>query len=466
MESPPQRCDITTVTLSTPLKEIMKNYYYLAALAVLGTVGTASASSATLQRTRLHDGVRHEQGLQKQVPTRSAENPETNCVATEANFYYDGEFMSGAGGYWLMLSSAGLDKSNPTHTGQLARLYILSEPDADPKHPHLPTGTFTAMPGDEFEAGYFAPDGTDFLDVFPNPDDPEAGLVCYSWNAKSGTITITEGENGVYTITADLDCISTADAEAENPDPEIVKCTASYTGEVPYVDYYAYIPITTDREVEITGVSGRYMEEEGIGIYSIAFYNVPLDDDGFIIGSGDLLNMECYVEATSKMELDKLCGTYTPVDALADGMIKGRFMEGVWYNIFGSVWGAFGTSLTEYLDDGSMLTGLCTDGTITVSKGENAEEYSVVFDLVTPENKTVKAKWSGRLGDYVADYAYDSIKGVADDGFSVTARGGSIEAPEGAEVFTISGMRVGRDNLPAGVYVVRHGGKSQKVIMK
>ena len=65
-----------------------------------------------------------------------------------------------------------------------------------------------------------------------------------------------------------------------------------------------------------------------------------------------------------------------------------------------------------------------------------------------------------------ADYAYDSIKGVADDGFSVTARGGSIEAPEGAEVFTISGMRVGRDNLPAGVYVVRHGGKSQKVIMK
>lgn len=26
MESPPQRCDITTVTLSTPLKEIMKNY--------------------------------------------------------------------------------------------------------------------------------------------------------------------------------------------------------------------------------------------------------------------------------------------------------------------------------------------------------------------------------------------------------------------------------------------------------
>ena len=73
--------------------------------------------------------------------------------------------------------------------------------------------------------------------------------------------------------------------------------------------------------------------------------------------------------------------------------------------------------------------------------------------MITVENKKVSAKWTGRLGDYVKD-------------FNVTASGGIIEAPEGTEVYALSGMRTGRNSLPAGVYVVRYDGKSQKVIMK
>lgn len=40
---------------------------------------------------------------------------------------------------------------------------------------------------------------------------------------------------------------------------------------------------------------------------------------------------------------------------------------------------------------------------------------------------------------------------------------GFISAPEGAEIFNLSGMRVNGDNLPRGIYIVRYAGKSMKV---
>lgn len=42
---------------------------------------------------------------------------------------------------------------------------------------------------------------------------------------------------------------------------------------------------------------------------------------------------------------------------------------------------------------------------------------------------------------------------------------GCVVAPADAEVYTLSGMRVGHDNLGAGIYLVRHQGRSLKVIV-
>lgn len=453
------------------IKIMSKCYCLMTALLTLcGTLGASAVTPVDASRIRIHNGASFQPALEANISTRSAGNPQTDCVATEASFYYTGEFMSGAGGYQIMLSNAGLDKTNPTHAGQMARLYILAEPEANPSAPTLPVGTFTSMPGETFDIGYFAQDATDFLDVFDYPEDPSAGLVCYSWRAIGGTITISKDDNGIYTITADIDAVSTeydTDDEEEQPeDVPVVKCTASYTGEVPYVNYNAYDPIPTDREVTVAGVSGRYEEMDGIGIYSISFYNVPLDPDGFIIGAGDLLNMECYVEADGKMNLDRLCGVYTPSDIFVVGMIQNRFMQGIWYNIFGEVWGAFGTALSVYQEDGRILTGLATGGDITVSKGDKPEEYTVEFNLTTPEDKKITAKWTGRLADYVADQSTDSVEELESEKFSVSALGGEIVAPEGAIVYDLTGRRVGRSNLPSGVYVVRYAGISQKVIMK
>ena len=44
--------------------------------------------------------------------------------------------------------------------------------------------------------------------------------------------------------------------------------------------------------------------------------------------------------------------------------------------------------------------------------------------------------------------------------------GNNIIAPEGADIYTVGGVRVNGENLASGVYVVRVAGKSFKVIVK
>ncbi|MCM1377561.1 MAG: M6 family metalloprotease domain-containing protein [Clostridium sp.] len=63
--------------------------------------------------------------------------------------------------------------------------------------------------------------------------------------------------------------------------------------------------------------------------------------------------------------------------------------------------------------------------------------------------------------------AVDSaVEGIYDDEASIIGGNGCIYAPANAEIFNLNGVRVGNDNLPAGVYVVRYGSKVSKVIVK
>lgn len=290
--------------------------------------------------------------------------------------------------------------------------------------------------------------------MFPNPDAPESGeMVGYIWTAKSGTVSITH-ENGKYTVVAE--CKATL-----NDNPRLVNCKASFTGDIPYVDYYAYTPLSGDRKVEIKGVSGRYYP----GSYNIVFYNVPLDKDGFVVGPGDLLSFECYTDETTHMDLDALCGEYTPVNMFKEGPVKGRFWEGTWYQFSGSMWGALGTALTVYNDDGTMLTGLATEGVVTFTKADKDGEYTVNFNVATPEKHKITATWTGRLGDFIDDQTA-GVENIENDGFKVRGGEGFIEAPEGAEIYNLSGTKTGATSLPSGIYIVRLNGKSVKVMVK
>lgn len=59
-----------------------------------------------------------------------------------------------------------------------------------------------------------------------------------------------------------------------------------------------------------------------------------------------------------------------------------------------------------------------------------------------------------------------SVDGIIADDAPIYGVQGGIVAPESAAVFNLNGVAVGKDNLPAGIYLVRFNGETVKVVVK
>ena len=168
-----------------------------------------------------------------------------------------------------------------------------------------------------------------------------------------------------------------------------------------------YPNIDSDYDVEILGVSGRYDEfmYDGVTAYlNLAMYNLPLDDEGLIIGAGDLLSIEIIAPHMDELDLDALCGTYTYLDMMtAYEFNPWTFMGGYFYDMYGFVIAA-GTSLSVYDEEGNVTKAALTqDGTITISKADGPN-YTVALDSHTQTGKHLTASWTIPLAGYVWDY--------------------------------------------------------------
>lgn len=64
------------------------------------------------------------------------------------------------------------------------------------------------------------------------------------------------------------------------------------------------------------------------------------------------------------------------------------------------------------------------------------------------------------------ELTYSSVDGIVADGADIFGGEGCVIAPEGAEVYNLSGVKTGAENLPAGVYIVRYGQVVKKVFVK
>ena len=449
----------------------MRKLYILAAAAAF----TASATASSVSLDMLQTGWRNSQVSQATLTkpgiktldlnnaTRSAEEPQFSFTATNAEFYYYGDLLdNGTGVYMLWLANTTMEKGMPTGTGQMARLELIAD-QTDPSNPQLCTGTFKVMPAiDQVpEAGtLFGPD-SDVLDVFPNPDAPEEGLVAYSYEPSEGTLTI-EKEGDVYKISYDLTVVHRDIYSEEIDDTQQSVC--SYEGECTYVDLYAYTPFDGDINLDELIASGRYTDG---GDYSIAFTTPGmLDDEGWIVAPGYLLNAELFVEDVAPMNVDDLVGTFTPNDLFTNGAVPGTFGEGVWYPIFGSMYAAILTSVSEYDESGSEArTALAKEGTITCSK--EGDNYKMVFDLISAEGNKITAVYEGDLEAAISDFSTPvSVNTIGEGKSTVVGGRGCITAPADAEIFSLSGVRCGCENLPAGIYLVKTAGKTHKVMVK
>lgn len=447
----------------------MKKFYLLAASAAI--ISTANAAKLSLEM--LNDGwknaIKSEQVLKlKQLPswdlgnTRSAEEPQISFTATNAEFYYMGDLLgNGTGVYQLFLANMPINKGLPTAPGQIARLEIIGN-TTDENNPELCTGTFTVMPiTDEIPpAGSIIAEDSDILDVFIHPEDPSAGLVAYSFTPAEGTLTI-DKEGDTYSISYDIS------ANLINADTDEIILTqnseCTYTGECTYVDLYAYTPFEEDLEFSDLQASGRYTDG---GDYSITFYTPGLlDEEGWIVAAGYTLNAELFVEDVAPMNLDDLVRTFTPNDVFAKGPVPGTFGQGIWYDMFG-MYVAILTAVTEYDNSGNVArVALAKEGTITGSK--IGDDYKIAFDLTSAEGHKITAEWIGDLKAAVTDFSTPSaVDKIGYNPQMITGGKGHINAPADALIYNLSGHRVASDNLPAGIYLVHHNGKSFKVAVR
>ena len=219
-------------------------------------------------------------------------------------------------------------------------------------------------------AGTFVAIDSDFLDAFPDPDDPESGLVAYIWKINAGSVSITinndiyenQGTADYYVIKSDGlhgDIISSQTGEVlESRD-----LSATYLGNLYFNDPNAYTPLGGDVVLDIPNLSGRYMDGGG---WTLTFYGVELDPDGFIIGPGDLFNVELITDDPGHMDPELLQGTFTPCDLLVE-QVPGCFGQGVWMEFWG-MWMSLGTSLNVYNENLEVeRVGLAVEGEIVIT---------------------------------------------------------------------------------------------------
>lgn len=397
--------------------------------------------------------------------TRSAELPDTVLKGDRAEFWYYGDLLeNGCGVYFLFISNMEMKRSVPLEPGQMLRVLIVGDLSEDAANPVLPTGTFNYFDEEEElpAKGSLVGADSDYLDVFVDPDNPESGdLYGYIFSLTSGSLTIAK-ENGVYTVSGSFH----GEITDEETDELLLgrDITASYSGTPVFVDKDAYDPIEKDTVLNIPNLSGRYMDG---GEWSMAFYSVELDEDGFIIGAGDLFNVEACTKYDDPdvMNFDNLVGTYSGGDLFA-GISPYQYGYGVWYDFYG-MHIAIGTNLTTYDKNANVdKTGLATSGTMKVSK-VSEKVYHFDFDFTTPEGKKLTGSWEGDPSGLIQDQS--SLAGVKDivlDGAQVKVAKGHLEAPADALIFNAAGQRVSSGNVPAGIYIVKANGKSVKVAVK
>ena len=94
-----------------------------------------------------------------------------------------------------------------------------------------------------------------------------------------------------------------------------------------------------------------------------------------------------------------------------------------------------------------------------MKKGIPSSEISNVLSFV-PENLE-------KVENLQEEEGTDSISEIGQDSdFFADGLNGCIEASEGARVYNLNGIETGKENLPAGIYLVRLGQQVRKVVVR
>lgn len=314
-----------------------------------------------------------------------------------------------AGEYLLLLSDAEVTAEGyPTKAGQsLVMFYAMGEPSTDPKDIQFSSGQYT--PASDFSK-YSLYNGEGYLIYeyctgFDEDGEPEG------WYVDLNYVTMNVKNNGgsyYIDFKGGLDeRLTDTDYDIDFKDVHLV-----FDGPIEFSnqDPSYYEPLTEDYEMMPTAMSANYTctPSYGYGNYSFAFYNTPVDDDGFIDGAGDVIGMELLTDPSVPMNLEDLNGEYTVTSIMDGPYTPGHFLDGVNYEYYGNYF-AMGTYLAFYDETGSPTTtkAFVTGGTAKISVDGTNITYD--FDFIVEGDHHVRMKMTAS-SETIYDYTSSSAK--------------------------------------------------------
>lgn len=380
-----------------------------------------------------------------------------NALLGELRFYEDHNGVDGTDSYLVQLTDAkGGFKMDGTMTegpGMLLNVLLNGPKAADIYHPVLPTGTYT-----------FNADNSSFT-FSDNKEsyvlecvDKDGSVSSNKTSIAGGTIVVKLEENGFYNVNA---TVTTGGISPQ-------EFTFNYNGPLIKTNSCAWLPGTVYEVDAPNLLSGLY--DKSTGDYMLTFSGVEFGPDGMINSAGDGLVL-MLVRNNSTDFIKDLPGTYTYTSAYNIGSWEdGTYVGGCFLQLSPGYDVPYGTMVCAYDDLGiTQYCGIAVGGTITVSNVGTPSDgnIKIEYNLISGNGCHIVGSWEGNMIGKIQDY--DGVSGIHEiESGDIPARGltGRIEAPEGAEVYTFSGIKSGTENLCPGIYIVRSKGRTTKVVVK
>ena len=250
----------------------------------------------------------------------------------------------------------------------------------------LPEGTYTAD-------NSFKP-GTLYL-----YDDYLCAMVCtgmtdkgpdgYSVPFSSATLKVKHSDTGYV-----LEFTGDTGEKYEGVDFQTLRVT--YAGEMKFdnQDSSSYTQLEEDVTMVPTMLSGRYSVMSTYGNYSIALLNCPLDGEGFVVGAGELLNLELLTNPSPTMDINDIAGEYTVTSVLEGPYNPGSFLSGTLYEVMTDNYLPMGTYYTTFDSKGATtnMNAFITGGSVKVlTDGTNV---TFMCNLITENDKHVNVNFT------------------------------------------------------------------------
>lgn len=312
-----------------------------------------------------------------------------DVAATNTYNLYYGAVSEQLAAYTLHLCDGKLSKGGlPTEINKHdIRLTVLAKPSQNPAGAALPSGTYKLVNSTE-KAGVY---GKQSVYIETNKVNADGQVDGFLDSLATCNLNVERRTDGTYKLLV----------EGELRDHGKVRF--AYDGKLEFVNKdpaAGYQTITEDVNFVPRTMSGRYVKATDTYCdYTITFLNCDTDDEGFIVGAGEYLNLVLLTEHKVPMDINTIVGTYDVVMPVAGAVYeKGKYVGGTMFKRSGTTY-PVGSYYKEFDGQGGEAFGLFNGGTITVT--QNNGDITFKGNWKTPEGKTVKMEYTGNVSKII-----------------------------------------------------------------